>query len=74
MSLASDPSLIEYKNLKFLITEAPKENNLPVFLKLFKKFNVTQLVKISETRYNQEMFEEAGIKFHVINVNLDLLY
>ena len=64
-AMASEPSLIEYGGLKFLLMEAPKDSNLHVFLKLFKKFNVTQIVRISEPRYRKETVEEAGIKVHV---------
>jgi len=63
--MSSEPSLIEFKeqpfNLRFLITEAPKDTNLHVFIKLFKKHNVSSVVRISEPRYRKESVEEAGI-------------
>ena len=67
--MSSEPSLVEFKvqavNLRFLITEAPKDTNLHVFIKLFKKHNVSSVVRISEPRYRKESVEEAGITLHV---------
>ena len=67
--MSSEPSLIEFKeqpfNLRFLITEAPKDTNLHVFIKLFKKHNVSSVVRISEPRYRKESVEEAGISLFV---------
>lgn len=66
--MSSEPSIIEFNQppfrLKFVITEAPKDSNLHVFIKLFKKHNVTSLVRISEPRYRKESIEEAGISLH----------
>jgi len=64
-SMASEPSYIEWKNLKFIIMEAPKDSNLHVFIKLFKKYNVSNVVRISEPRYSKASIEEAGIALHV---------
>ena len=67
--MSSEPSLIDYSkppnHLKFIIMEAPKDTNLHVFIKLFKKHNVCNVVRISEPRYKKEGFEEAGIAVHV---------
>ena len=60
--LGTPPSLVEFEGLRFLITEAPKNKNLHVFLKNFKKFNVTNIVRISEPLYSADAIEKAGIK------------
>jgi len=60
-ALVNKPSLIERGNLRFLITDAPKENNLNLYLKEFKKYNVTQIVRISEPSYSKSEVEAAGI-------------
>lgn len=62
--LGTPPSLVEFEGLRFLITEAPKNKNLHVFLKTFKKFNVTNIVRISEPLYSADAIEKAGIKLH----------
>ena len=75
--MSSEPSLIEFMeqpfNLRFIITEAPKDTNLHVFIKLFKKHNVSSVVRISEPRYRKESVEEAGISLHVSTFSLDLI-
>lgn len=63
-SVASTPSLVEWKNLRFLITDAPKDNNISVYIKLFKKYNASHIVRISEPLYKKEDVEKAGIQLH----------
>ena len=68
-TMSSTPSMVEYKRssgrpLSFLITDAPKDNNLHVYLKLFKKHNVTDVVRISEPLYSGAGVESAGIRLH----------
>ena len=63
-SIVNKPSLIEYKNLRFLVIDAPKEHNLHLYLKEFKKNNVLQVVRISEPSYSKEEVENAGIGLH----------
>lgn len=67
-TIVSKPTLVEFKNLKFLIMDAPKDANLHLYIKECKKYNVTELVRISEPTYNKEEVENAGIRVHV-NLN-----
>jgi protein tyrosine phosphatase type 4A len=64
-SIVNKPSLIEFKNLRFLIMDAPKESNLHLYLRECKKYNVVHIVRISEPSYNKEEVESAGITLHV---------
>jgi protein tyrosine phosphatase type IVA len=66
-ALITKPSLIEAANLRFLIIDAPRESNLHLYLKEFKKYNVKHLVRIDVTPpgYNGGDVEKAGIKMHV---------
>jgi protein tyrosine phosphatase type IVA len=64
--LTSKPSLIEFKHLKFLIMDAPKENNLHLYLKECEKHHVSDIVRISEPTYSREEVEKAGISLHVM--------
>jgi len=50
--------------MRFLITDAPKDANLHVYLRLFKKYNVTDIVRISEPLYEASGVEAAGIHMH----------
>lgn len=66
--ISSEPTLIEHKcpphHLRFLVMEAPKDSNLHIYIKLFKKHNVSSVVRISEPRYDKTGFEEAGVNVH----------
>ncbi len=64
-ALVNKPSLIERGPLRFLIMDAPKESNLHVYIKECKKYNVTNIVRISEPSYSREEVENAGIALHV---------
>lgn len=71
-ALVNKPSLIERGNLRFLIMDAPKENNLHLYIKECKKYNVTQIVRISEPSYSREEVEAAGIGLSVsLSVRVD---
>jgi hypothetical protein len=65
LTLASKPTYIEWKNLRFLIMDAPKQANLHLYLKECEKYHVTQLVRISEPTYEKADVERAGIALHV---------
>ena len=64
-TIASKPTFIEWKHLRFLIMDAPKESNLHHYIRECKKHNVTRLVRISEPTYSKEEVEKAGIELHV---------
>jgi protein tyrosine phosphatase type IVA len=65
LSMASTPSIVETHGLKFLITDSPKDANLHTYLKLFKKYSVAHIVRISEPKsYNSDDVERAGIQLH----------
>ena len=59
------PTLIEWKNLRFLIMDAPKESNLHLYLKECEKHHVVALVRISEPTYDKREVEKAGIQLQV---------
>lgn len=64
-TLVNQPSFIEYKNLRFLVMDAPKDSNLHLYLRECRNRNVKHIVRISEPSYNKEEVEKAGIKLHV---------
>jgi protein tyrosine phosphatase type 4A len=66
-SIVNKPSLIEFKNLRFLIMDAPKESNLHLYLRECKKYNVVHIVRISEPSYSKDEVESAGIALHEMN-------
>lgn len=55
------PSLIEYKYARFLITDAPTDNNLPDYIQTFEQFNVTVVARTCDPSYSTQTLEQAGI-------------
>lgn len=64
VNLAGRPSLVEVDNMRFLILDAPKEDDLPQYLLECKKNNVVHLVRVCQQTYNAQQVESAGICMH----------
>eukprot|EP00128_Syssomonas_multiformis_P011435 Colp12_sorted_trinity150504_noHs@19600 len=60
--LANPPSLIEYEKLRFLVMDAPTDGNLPVYMQEFKKYGVTDVVRVCDPTYSSNLLQENGIK------------
>jgi len=65
--LPNPPSLIEHKNWKFIIFDAPTESNLDLYLKEMKKHNVTHLARACDPTYPIEALSSSGIKVHELS-------
>jgi len=63
-SLPNPPSLVEHKGWKFLIFDAPTDANLDLYIKEFKQYNVTHLVRACDPSYSTEKLEKAGVDIH----------
>jgi len=61
-TMVNRPTYVETKSQRFLIMDAPTDSNLPKYLELLKKKNVTHLVRACEPTYNTEHLISAGIK------------
>ena len=59
-------SLIEYKGLRFLILDCPTDNTLPLIIAEFKKYNVTDVVRVCEPTYSVKSLFDANITVHDI--------
>ncbi|KAI7691004.1 Protein tyrosine phosphatase type IVA 3 [Sarcoptes scabiei] len=55
------PSLIKYRNLRFLITDKPTDATLNQYV---ERRNVTDVVRVCESTYSSQRLENAGIKCH----------
>ncbi|ORX88744.1 phosphatases II [Basidiobolus meristosporus CBS 931.73] len=62
--LINPPTLVEYKNLRFVIADAPSDNNLALYLKEFEKYNVVDVVRVCEPTYSKELLEKKNITVH----------
>jgi protein tyrosine phosphatase type 4A len=58
------PTLIEYNHLRFLIADAPSNNNLNLYIQEFDRYNVTDVVRVCDPTYNTEPLISRGIKVH----------
>lgn len=60
--MSAHPSVVEWKKLRFIIMDAPKTNNLHLYLKELKKHNVTCIVRVCEPTYPASEVEAAGME------------
>lgn len=58
------PTLIEYNHLRFLIADAPSNNNLSLYMQEFERYNVTDVVRVCDPTYNTDPLLARGIKVH----------
>ncbi|KAI7852349.1 protein-tyrosine phosphatase-like protein [Circinella umbellata] len=63
-SLINPPTYIEYKGARFLIVDAPSNNNLPLYIEEFNRWNVTDVVRCCYATYSPALLEEKGIEVH----------
>jgi protein tyrosine phosphatase type 4A len=64
--IGSKPTLITVDGtpLRFLIMDAPRPNNLHLYIKECKKYNVTDVVRVCEPTYSKTDLIHAGIQLH----------
>jgi len=58
----SVPSLIKKDDFKFLIMDAPTDQNLQKYIDYLKRYNIQTLVRTCEATYATDILEKAGIK------------
>jgi len=66
IALASKPSHVAYKDMRFLIMDRPTEVNLPTYLRELKKAGVTDIVRVCEPSYSADEVSKSGIAMHEI--------
>lgn len=55
------PCEIEYKNMKFLITDRPTDQSIQSYIQELKKHNVKDVVRVCEPSYKIEELQNEGI-------------
>jgi len=68
-SIRPAPSEIEYKSMRFLITDRPTEATLPSYVEELKRHNAAAVVRVCEPTYKTDLLEQEGIA--VINLVFD---
>lgn len=67
--LPNPPSLVESATHRFLIFDAPNDENLPLYVSEWKKFNVRTLVRACDPTYEIEPLRPHGITVHDMPFN-----
>lgn len=62
--LPNSPSYIEYRNMKFLIMDAPSDANLPLYITELKKHNVAHVVRVCDPSYSIDLLTRNNIQTH----------
>ncbi|KAI9472065.1 MAG: protein-tyrosine phosphatase-like protein [Benjaminiella poitrasii] len=62
--LLHPPTYIQYKDIRFLITDTPSTQTLSRYIKEFERWNVTDVVRCCKATYSQTMLNEHGIQVH----------
>jgi protein tyrosine phosphatase type 4A len=64
-TLASRPTLVECGAQRYLIMDAPRDENLHIYLKACKQARITDLVRVcAEQTYAVASVEAAGLRMH----------
>ncbi|XP_025089887.1 protein tyrosine phosphatase type IVA 2-like [Pomacea canaliculata] len=57
-----EPAEIEYKNMRFLITDRPTDATLDKYIEELQKHGVKHVVRVCDPTYNKEKLEKEGIE------------
>eukprot|EP00048_Salpingoeca_helianthica_P015161 m.225338 g.225338 ORF g.225338 m.225338 type:complete len:167 (-) comp16675_c0_seq1:206-706(-) len=63
-SARNHASLIEEKNLRFLITDCPSDASMDSYIKLLKEHNCVALVRVCEPSYSTAALQANGVKVY----------
>lgn len=58
------PSFVQHKDMRFLIFDAPNDENLQSYVDYFDKYNVSHVVRVCEPTYDTTPLKEKGIEVH----------
>jgi protein tyrosine phosphatase type IVA len=63
-TIGTKPTLLELPKMKFLIMDAPRQQNLHLYIKEMSNYGVTDLVRVCEPTYQGAELKQAGIVLH----------
>lgn len=62
VSNMNPPSIVEHKQRKMMIMDAPYENTVPEFIETLRKHEITDIVRTCEPTYKKEDFSKVEIE------------
>ncbi|KAG0327216.1 Protein tyrosine phosphatase type IVA 1 [Podila horticola] len=62
--LLNRPALIEYKHLRFLVSDAPSDSNLPLYAAEFERHTVKDVVRVCDPTYGTGLLSQRGIQVY----------
>ncbi|KAG0012473.1 Protein tyrosine phosphatase type IVA 1 [Podila clonocystis] len=60
--LLNRPALIEYKHLRFLVSDAPSDSNLSLYVAEFERHAVKDVVRVCDPTYGTGPLNQRGIQ------------
>ncbi|KAF9930767.1 Protein tyrosine phosphatase type IVA 1 [Linnemannia zychae] len=60
--LLNRPAVIDYKHMRFLVSDAPADSNLPLYINEFEKHNTKNVVRVCDPTYGTTALTKLGIK------------
>ncbi|KAG0011500.1 Protein tyrosine phosphatase type IVA 1 [Podila clonocystis] len=62
--LLNRPALIDYKHLRFLVSDAPSDSNLPLYVAEFERHAVKDVVRVCDPTYGTGLLNQRGIQVY----------
>ncbi|KAF9105560.1 Protein tyrosine phosphatase type IVA 1 [Mortierella sp. AM989] len=62
--LMNRPALVEYKHMRFLISDAPSDSNLSLYIAEFAQHQTKDVVRVCDPTYITSPLDELGIKVY----------
>ena len=62
--LPNPPTFVDYRDMRFLVMDAPSENNIHLYVKEMEKHGVSDVVRVCDPTYPREILERQGIRVH----------
>ncbi|KAG2173136.1 hypothetical protein INT43_004509 [Umbelopsis isabellina] len=64
-TLINPPTLIDTTpDIRYLIVDSPSQSTLPLYIQVFERWNVTQVIRCCEPTYPKQALEDRGIQVH----------
>ncbi|GJJ73335.1 protein tyrosine phosphatase type IVA [Entomortierella parvispora] len=62
--LLNPPTVIEYQNMRFLVTDAPSDSNIALYVAEFERQHVKDVVRVCDPTYGTTPLTDLGIAVH----------